>query len=64
MDTETQLFYQYMVHLKNVDHYDEIMLSNIESFTCEQKMILIRTMNQVIISLKDIIFIEPNKDIP
>jgi len=58
-----KLFDEYIVHVKNFDHYDKSMLSNIETFTCEQKMETIRTMNEAIIALKYIVFEESIKDI-
>ena len=65
MDTNTTgLFHQYVIHVKNLEHYNPEMLSNIDNFTPDHKMILIRVMNDVIIALKDIIFIEPIKELP
>ena len=65
MDTHMiALFHQYIIHVKNLDHYDEKMLSNMERFSPDHKMSLIRVMNDVIISLKDILFLEPIKEVP
>jgi len=58
-----KLFDEYITRVKNFDHYDKTMLSNIETFTCEQKMEVIHTMNEAIIALKYIVFEEPIKDI-
>ena len=58
-----KLFDEYIIRVKNFDHYDKSMLSNIETFTCDQKIEVIRTMNEAIIALKYIIFEEPIKDI-
>ena len=58
-----KLFDEYITAVKNFDHYDKSMLSNIETFTGEQKMEVIRTMNEAIVALKYIVFEEPIKDI-
>lgn len=48
------LFDQYVTHLKNMEHFDETKLSTIQEMTPEQKMELIRLLNEVIICLKEI----------
>ena len=58
-----KLFDEYITAVENFDHYDKSMLSNIETFTGEQKMEVIRTMNEAIVALKYIVFEEPIKDI-
>jgi len=63
MDTGTLIFHEYLTAVKNFDHYDKSMLSNIKTFTDEQKMEVIRAMNEAIVALKYVVFEEPIKDI-
>lgn len=57
------LFHEYVTSVKNFDHFDKSMFTHIETFTCEQKMEVIRSMNEAIIALKYVVFEEPIKEI-
>jgi hypothetical protein len=53
------LFYHSIQKVKNMEPMDKAMLEEIKGMTSEQKDILISTMNDVIIALIDVLFIEP-----
>jgi hypothetical protein len=48
-------FYRYLNDLKNLEHLDEEQLRHIQEMSCEQKMMLIITLNEVMISLKELL---------
>ena len=54
-------FYDYIQKVKNLEHFDKDTIQEIKKFTPEQMFYMVSTMNEVIISLKEIIFIEPKE---